>query len=169
MNQGNNTLDANDVWTDLRGLTSNDTTLTYTKNTGIVGGTTYKVRVRASNKYGFGQFSAYTNIRCARVPLAPSGITTTNSSLLIVVSWTAPFNSGLDITKYQIQIRKRDGVTWVNAPTAECDGTNAAVVSSTQCSIQMSTLRGSTYGLTLNDQVIAQVRAYNDEGWGPYA
>lgn len=101
-NQGNNTVDATDVWIDLGGLSSNDTTLTYQTGTSIVGGTTYKVRVRATNKYGFGAFSAYSTVRCARVPDAPTAslISTTNTSVNVIVKWSAPFNNGLDITKY---------------------------------------------------------------------
>jgi hypothetical protein len=101
-NQGNNTLDATDVWTDLMGLSSNDTTLTYQTSASIVGGTTYKVRVRALNKYGWGLYSTYTSIRCARVPNPPTAslINTTNSTIYILIRWSPPFNNGLDITKY---------------------------------------------------------------------
>jgi hypothetical protein len=103
-NQGNST--GSDSWTDIKGLATNDTATTITNSTGIVGGTTYKFRVRALNKHGWGPYSANATVRAANVPSAPApgSVTTSNSTLWVVIKWTAPFNNGLTITSYKIEI-----------------------------------------------------------------
>lgn len=140
----------------MKGLVINDTTVNYQTSLNIVGGTTYKVKIRALNKYGWGPFGSYATIRCAKVPNVVTGttVTTTNNTLWMDISWVAPFNNGLTITKYTVQIKKKDG-SWANAPTSECDGANAVIVANTRCSVLMSTLRSSSFSLALNDQVLA--------------
>ena len=84
IDQGNNTANTSTtVWTDMKGnypLFVNDTTSPYTNTTNIIGGTTYKVRIRALNKYGWGVWGSVAFIRCASPPNAPPVVTTTNSS-----------------------------------------------------------------------------------------
>lgn len=164
-NQGNNTNTATDVWTDIKGLASNDSANWALTTSGIIGGTTYKIRIRAYNKYGWGPWSSTVNVRCAKVPGVPPSITTSNSTTFIVVSWTAPINNGLDITEYKIEIKKKSGSGY--STTAECDGKNAVVFANRQCSIQMTTLRlTSQSNYTYNDIPIFRVSAYNLEGFG---
>ena len=83
-------------------LFTNDTTTPYTNTTGIIGGTTYQVRVRALNKYGWGAWGSVAQITCASPPNAPPSVTTTNNTVYLQVSWTQPFNNGLNITAYKI-------------------------------------------------------------------
>ena len=114
------------VWIDMRGfypLVSNDTSSPYTNTTDIIGGTTYLVRTRALNKYGWGPWGTPASIRCASPPNAPPSIMTANSSIYINISWTEPFNNGLNITAYRIQILKNSGTAFLTN-TAECDGAN---------------------------------------------
>lgn len=119
--QGNNTNNATaDIWTDLKGLASNDTATSVTATSGIIGGTTYKVRVRSLNKHGWGAWSNVNNIRAAAVPNSPPTASTTNSSLWVVISWSEPFNNGLNITQYKVEILRKVG-TW--SANSECDGT----------------------------------------------
>lgn len=96
-NDGNNTDPdvATDVWTDLNGLTPLSLVNDFQVSTDIIGGTTYRVRVRALNKYGWGPFSDFFSIRCARAPDVTSWITTANSTTDFFVNWFLPFNGGL--------------------------------------------------------------------------
>ena len=164
--QGNNTNNAtSDIWTSIKGSPTNDTNTFALTSSGIVGGTTYKVRVRALNKYGWGPWGSVVNIRCAKAPNQPPSVTTTNSTTYITISWTAPFNNGLTITEYKIEIKKKSGAGY--GTTSECDGKNAPVFSSMSCNIQMTTLRGTTtYNYTYKDIPIFRVSAYNLEGFG---
>ena len=101
MDQGNNTDNATaDVWIDLRGLSPLSTSNTYSTSA-VIAGTTYKMRVRALNKYGWGPFSNVGNIRAAGAPVGSAiTITTANQTTSMRISWTAAFNNGLDITQY---------------------------------------------------------------------
>jgi titin len=83
------------------------------------------------------------------------------------ISWAAPDNNGLAITSYHVLILESDGATWTES--GECDGSDSTVVSNLYCDVATSTLRASGYALTLNDAVVAKVRAYNLIGWGDYS
>ncbi|TNV75036.1 hypothetical protein FGO68_gene6423 [Halteria grandinella] len=163
--QGNNTNNGTaDVWTDLKGLASNDTSTSVTATAGIVGGTTYKVRVRSLNKHGWGPWASVVNIRAAAVPNAPPSVSTTNSTLWIIISWTEPFNNGLNITQYKVEILRKVG-TW--STNSECDATtNQTIIANRQCYITMQALRSTTYGYAYSEVPVFRVSAYNLETWG---
>lgn len=61
-----------------------------------------------------------------------------------------------------------DGTTWYE-DTTYCDGSDATVISDMKCSIPMSILRSSTYGLDYGDSVVAKVKAHNDRGWSSFS
>jgi len=134
-NAGNNTDPdvSTDIWTDLIGLSPSSLISDYQTSDGIEGGTTYKVRVRASNKYGWGPFSEFFSIRCSRAPDVLSWITTANSSTDFYLNWHLPFNGGLQIERYYIRIMKKGSATDMLNPdnwyeeTQSCDGSNLDV------------------------------------------
>lgn len=132
LDQGNNTANTTtDVWTDIKGFATNDTSTSVNNYmTGIVGGTTYKVRVRALNKHGWGPWGPVSNVRCASAPSAPTSVTTANNTVYVTISWSLPFNNGLDVSAYKIEIARKSG-TW--SAHAECDGTNSTIVSLRTC------------------------------------
>ena len=102
-NQGNNTVSANDVWTDVQGQVGNLNTGTWFQtSTGIIAGTTYKIRVRANNKYGWTAYSSVVTMRAACPPNPPSTITLTNNTIYMNIAWTIPVNNGADLTSYSI-------------------------------------------------------------------
>ncbi len=88
-NEGNTTApDADsDTWISLQGFTSNNTATTVQTSAGIIGGTRYLLRARAYNKYGWGQWSSIYEITCARVPNAPTWISTENSTTNFLIKW----------------------------------------------------------------------------------
>ncbi len=152
------------TWADLQGASPYSTATSY-QTTSITAGTTYKVRVRARNKYGWGSYSAETSITPALAPSAPSSVTTTQSGTSVNIAWTQPTTNGLTVTQYEILIKKKDG-TFASAST--CVGTDSSVITSRSCSVTMLTLR-NTFNLVLNDLVVAKVRAYNAKGWSTYS
>lgn len=108
-NEGNNTdpgVDT-DTWLDINGLSPLSLVNDFQTSEGIIGGTTYKVRVRALNKYGWGPWGQFFSIRCARAPDVASWITTANSTTEFLISWHLPFNGGLQIERYYIRIMKK--------------------------------------------------------------
>jgi hypothetical protein len=50
--------------------------------------------------------------------------------------------------------------------TTDCDGSASAVIASKYCLVPMSVLSTSPYSLSYGTLVIAQVQAYNANGWG---
>ena len=145
-----------ETWFSMQGFDTLSLLTDVHSNTGIVGGTTYKVQVRAKNKYGWGLFGMTGDVRCAKPPDASSWITTANSSTFISISWHEPFNNGLTIEKYIIKIMKKgsgaemiDPANWHEA--TECDGTVPTIVSDETCMVPMQTLRAAPYFYMLND------------------
>lgn len=150
----------------MNGILSNDSATVYTNTTNIVGGTTYKIRVNALNKYGWSGWGTVFTCRCASQPAQPPSISTTNSSTYIQIFWTAPFNNGLNITAYKIEIQKKSGASWLTS--SECDGSQAAVFQAMSCQILMTTFRAtSTFNYVYNDIPTIRVSAGNLEGFGP--
>lgn len=51
--------------------------------------------------------------------------------------------------------------------TTDCNGASSTVIANMYCLVPMSTLSSSPYNLTYGTLVVAQVQAYNADGWGP--
>lgn len=92
-------------------------------------------------------------------PLVP---VTTNSGQNIVVSWTAPVDNGAIISSYQILLRQGD-LTFVEELN-DCDGNDATITSSTECTIPISTFTSAPFSLNFADSVVAKVYAINVKG-----
>ena len=77
----------------------------YTIAQGITVGESYSFRVRARNKWGFGEFSDPVLLDASYSPEPfDSPPVTTNVGGNIRIEWTAPFDNGAEITKYEIVI-----------------------------------------------------------------
>lgn len=81
---------------------------------GLTGGQTYPVAVRAINAAGHSATSNISSVTAAGTPAAPA-ITIAPADTALVVSFTAPVNGGSPITGYQYSL---DGGTWTAAGTA---------------------------------------------------
>jgi titin len=101
------------TWTNA--VTTPDTTYTVT---GLTNGTTYYFRVRASNEFGAGPFSAASEgLRPqATAPLAPTITSVTGGVGQLSVAFTSGADGGSAITTYQYSV---NGGTWTNrAPSS---------------------------------------------------
>jgi hypothetical protein len=65
-------------------------------------GQAYTFKVRASNIYGYGDFSAETTFIPADVPDQLSPATTSNVLDHVEIAWTTPNNNGAVITSYTV-------------------------------------------------------------------
>lgn len=75
----------------------------YTISQGIEVGGFYSFRVRAKNKWGFGDFSEPVLFDASFKPETPdTEPTTSNSGAMIKIEWTLPFNNGAPITAFEI-------------------------------------------------------------------
>lgn len=114
--QGNS---ASSTWFDLQGLSPSSTALTYLKTSGVTGGLTYRFRLRARNKYGWGPYSDVTSIVTALAPSAPSSVTTSQEVTNVKIAWAASTTNGIAVSEYEILIKKKDGTY---ATSATCLG-----------------------------------------------
>ncbi len=100
---------SNAAWSSLAS-TSN---LYYLKNS-LTGGTTYKFRIVAVNKYGEGPLSTTSTFSVVpgQVPDQPTGVSTSlpsADSIYVQVSWTAPSANNYALTRYQINFLQSNG------------------------------------------------------------
>jgi YVTN family beta-propeller protein len=80
---------------------------------GLTNGTSYDLKVSATNSKGTGTASATGTATPATVPDAPTGLTATPGDQQVMLTWTAPANDGgSPITGYTIEYRVT-GETWV--------------------------------------------------------
>jgi len=67
-------------------------------------GTSYLFKVRARNIYGYGNFSNIVSMIPSAAPAMMNEVNTTLSYPYIYINFVPPFNNGLNITSYSIQI-----------------------------------------------------------------
>ncbi len=84
------------------------------------------------------------------------------------ISWTAPSSNYKTITAYQVGIRDYTGTAY-QSELAHCDASSAVIRDSLYCDVPVSVLRAAPFALVLGDLVVAQVRAYNELGWGAFS
>jgi hypothetical protein len=124
-------------------IASGITTLSYTA-TDLTPGTTYKFKVESRNEYDYSEYSGEVLILAAEIPATPTAPTTSINGDLVDITWSAPNAMGSPIIAYSISIRTSDDVTYAIDYTG-CDGSDAAIVSSATCSVQISILRASSF------------------------
>lgn len=81
----------------------------------------------------------------------------------VLISWVKPTTGGSEITGYLVTIRQTDGGVYTESLT-DCDGSDGAIIASTSCQVQLSTLTSAPYSLSLGATVDAKVLAYNYYG-----
>ena len=151
---------ATEVWDEVIGESSPFTDLTHTMTDGLVMGTEYRLRIRAENIHGFGEFSDEVVIRVDDKPGVPSSVTTTANGLNVDFNWSAPASdNGSPITLYKLLLESETGSM---VEVTDCVPPQPR----TSCSIAFSELiENPQYNLKQNDEIRAQVTAFNVNGW----
>jgi hypothetical protein len=142
------------------------TALIATASSGVVGGSSYLFRVRASNTHGWGDYSAELTVLASGVPDQPVAPTTVLESLDVRITWTAPGDNYGGITAYELAIADSTGAAVTE--NTYCDGSVSPVLYELFCKVPMAHLV-DTYGLALGDLVAASVRAYGVNGWSAWS
>ena len=155
-----------DVWPFLKAESAGSFTYVHTQTTSITPGQTYRVRYRASNQPGMGDWSPILSITASAAPLAPAPMVTVNNGLNVGVSWSAPTSDrGAAITSYEVRFKRSDGTYSSILPA--CDG--STLVATRACTVPMSTLTASPYSLAVGNLIVASVRATNNKGTSPWS
>ena len=138
-------------------LTANTgTTATSATITGLSNGTSYKIRISATNLNGFGATAESGVIVPSTVPGAPTASgASDNASTESEVTWTAPAsNGGASITDYVVQYSTSS--TFASSVTTFNEGVSAALT---------ATVTGLTNGTTY----YFRIAAVNASGTGAYS
>ena len=134
-------------WTDISNIAGRSTTVT-----GLMGGTTYEVQVRATNGVGDSGYSASgtatTSVGAPSTPAAPDVTALTFTSVTVV--WVAPANNGAPIADYDVRWRRQGTFSWTYI-------NNIPATTTTISDLSM----GATYDV--------QVRATNSAGNSSYS
>ena len=129
---------------------ASETTKSPVMVSGLINGTRYEFRVRASNAIGDGPWSAVFTATPSRVADAPTSLTLTPGNGTIRVDWAPPVSDGGSaIIEYQVSYR-RPGGGWFNG--GSFTDTSA-------------TLRWLTNGVPIE----VRVRAFNGRGVGSWS
>jgi titin len=100
------------TWTTAATTATPSTTLT-----GLTNGTTYSYRVRANNSVGSGAASTVATTTPFTTPGSPRNVVALAGDMEVVLSWSAPTNSGGSaITGYVVQ-QSTNGTTWTTVDT----------------------------------------------------
>mmetsp|Transcript_29134 Transcript_29134/g.28192 ORF Transcript_29134/g.28192 Transcript_29134/m.28192 type:complete len:232 (-) Transcript_29134:211-906(-) len=156
-------------WYDLVGATVDSTADTYIVTSTITGGQSYQFKVRAKNKWGWGDYSAIASFKASEAPDQMDPVTTSIDAITggVKIEWVAPSSNFDTITAYMIEIQETS--TTFTEDLTNCNGATSTIIANLYCIIPMSTLIGSPYLLTQGDLVTVQIRAYNQYGFSAYS
>ena len=137
----------------IKGELSNDLDIFASKETTIVPGNQYRVRYRAKNEVGFGQFSDPAYIVAAGKPYQPTAVVVEIINNQVNLSWTMPYNAGSTITDAEIQIIGSDELTY--HAHSDCDGSLQSIFDARECIILSTELTLSPYNLVQASHIYA--------------
>lgn len=103
------------------------------------------------------------SVLAAQKPSTPGAPTTVFNGATVTIAWPSSFNGGSPLTSYTVKIRLADGISYLPDLT-NCDGANAAVISTMSCIVPVSTLRAAPFSLPWAASVWATVQATNVYG-----
>jgi len=135
-------------------------TTTATVITSLSVGTTYQFKIVARNSFGTSEYSETVSILAAQIPDKPVAPTTVFDRTTVVISWTAPFDQGSEITGYQVFIRESDEVTF----TEDLTNCNRLTSPTLTCTIPVIALKTTPYEIVWGEHIYAKVTAINVYG-----
>ncbi len=112
-------------WEDLTGIFSIFLASEYLVTNQVIPSKSYKFRVRAKNKYGWGQYSQPVAILAADIPDASLLTSSIQNLTNVTLSWDTPVEHGAVITAYEILIKNRIGI-YIQSLT--CNGSFTLIV-----------------------------------------
>ena len=133
-------------------------------------GESYKLRVRAHNLLGWGDWSGTTIILSTGVPDQPAQPVTAISNIFVRITWTDPDHNFEAIDAYRILLRHSNGSSY-SEELEHCDGSNQIIFLRKYCEVPVSAFTSVDFPFQLvaGSNVIAKVAAHNQNGWSDYS
>mmetsp|Transcript_29133 Transcript_29133/g.28186 ORF Transcript_29133/g.28186 Transcript_29133/m.28186 type:complete len:201 (+) Transcript_29133:1094-1696(+) len=134
------------AFVELQGLTIPSLLLTATKSSGVTKAFLYRVKYRAKNDIGYGEYSDVTYILAASIPDAsiPPTIVLENGDAKI--AWTLPNNLGSEIFEAEITIKHSGSATY-STDLTNCDGADPTTFYNRYCLVPLLDLQGGPWNL----------------------
>lgn len=158
-------------WFDLTGEEGNYyTASSYIFSTDVEPGATYKVRVRAHNLHGWGDWSVPSIVLSTGAPDQPAPPATIINNLNVQISWQDPAHNFEAIDRYQILFKHKSGDAF-SEEAENCDGSNAIIFLRKSCEVPVALFVSDDYAYKLEagDLVTVKVAAHNQNGWGDFS
>ncbi len=150
-------------WTDPPIAVTGDPLPTSHTITSLNNGTTYRVRVRATNSVGAGPWSSSASGTPSLRPDAPAVPSVSVGNRQIGLLWSAPSGNGLAITQYYVEYRA------CTATPRDCSGAEPTWGNWIERRYPATSLSATITGLTNGTKYEARVRARNANGAGPWS
>jgi hypothetical protein len=158
-------------WTTLTGLTQDQTNTYLSVSVVESGETSLFFRIRARNKYGFGEYSSIVAIKASSAPDKvdmPDArwVSISDTEAGIEISWNAPSSNNEPITAYSVEIADNNSTF---DESSECNGSSDAIKSSRTCTVSATELEGPNFLLEFRDPIHIKVKAQNIHDWGDFS
>jgi len=136
----------------------------------VFAGSTYKLKVRAHNIHGWGEWSEVGRVLATGVPDEPDPPITVINNKFVRITWTDPAANFEAIDSYRVLVVHSDGVTFTEELTY-CDASDPVTFERQYCEIPLALLESTDYSFQLSaGQLIkAKVAARNLNGWGEFS
>ena len=112
------------------------------------------------------EYSPEAEIKSAKAPFQPTGLTTSISGKNVLIQWTPAHDNFDTVTRYEIEILSVDG-EWKQS-TLTCDGADETIKAENECLVPLLTLISDDFGLGQGDAVNVRIAATNTIGTSPY-
>lgn len=140
-------------------------------DTGLVNGSTYYYKVKATNAFGDSPFSAEVSATPLAIPVAPTGITATAGDAQVTLTW--PAVTGSVSYKISRSLTSVNGFSQVATPTA-LTYTDTGLTNGTTYYYRVESVNANNAGNTSNPAVsatpsatppVGSVKVWNGSGW----
>jgi hypothetical protein len=99
---------------------------------------------------------------CAVAPDAPHDVVIAiNDDFNLQVSWQLTNTNGSPVTNFKVHIKENSSDTYT-LEAADCDGTQASVISAMSCIVTDTVFTAAPYSYTTGSQIYVKVSAVND-------
>jgi len=119
--------------------------------------------------YDWGDFSNIIDIVASGVPDKPPDVVVSLSNNQVKFKFDPPATTNFaSVTSYQLKIYD-NSYTTSHEELTYCDASDSDIISQLYCLVPMTTITASVFNIAVGSPIVAQVRAYNINGWSSFS